>query len=133
MVNFTISFLRDFYINIIEMYSTYNERKFVVAEGYVAERTLKNKIFKYTAAILKSVYFDVLDDIVNKYNKTVHRTIKMKPIEVTLVLMLNTMKILVKNNLNLKLVIMSGYQNTNTFLLKDIPKIVQKKLLLLVK
>ena len=34
-------------------------------------------------AILKNVYFDVLDDIVNKYNNTVHRTIKMKPIEVT--------------------------------------------------
>ena len=34
-------------------------------------------------AISKNVYFDVLDDIVNKYNKTVHRTIKMKPIEVT--------------------------------------------------
>ena len=25
----------------------------------------------------------MLDDIVNKYNNTVHRTIKMKPIEVT--------------------------------------------------
>ena len=25
-------------------------------------------------------YFNVLDDIVNKYNNTVHRTIKMKPI-----------------------------------------------------
>ena len=35
------------------------------------------------AAILKNVYFDVLDDIVNKYNNTVHRTIKMKTIEVT--------------------------------------------------
>ena len=34
-------------------------------------------------AISKSVSFDVLDDIVNKYNKTVHRTIKMKPIDVT--------------------------------------------------
>ena len=31
----------------------------------------------------KNVYFDVLDDIVNKYNNTVHRTIKMKPIDVT--------------------------------------------------
>ena len=29
----------------------------------------------------KNVYFDVLDDIVNKYNNTVHRTIKMKPID----------------------------------------------------
>ena len=35
------------------------------------------------AAISKKVYFDVLDDIVNKYNNTVHRTIKMKPIDVT--------------------------------------------------
>ena len=34
-------------------------------------------------AILKNVYFDVLDDIVNKYNNTVHETIKMKPIDVT--------------------------------------------------
>ena len=35
------------------------------------------------AAISKNVYFDVLDDIVNKYNNTVHKTIKMKPIDVT--------------------------------------------------
>ena len=33
-------------------------------------------------AISKNVYFDVLDDIVDKYNNTVHRTIKMKPIDV---------------------------------------------------
>ena len=33
-------------------------------------------------AISKNVYFDVLDDVVNKYNNTVHRTIKMKPIDV---------------------------------------------------
>ena len=34
-------------------------------------------------AISNYVSFDVLDDIVNKYNSTIHRTIKMKPIEVT--------------------------------------------------
>ena len=34
-------------------------------------------------AISKNVYFDVLDDILNKYTNTIHRTIKMKPIEVT--------------------------------------------------
>ena len=34
-------------------------------------------------AISKNVYFDVLDDIVNKYNSTVHRTIKIKTIDVT--------------------------------------------------
>ena len=67
-------------INNIEMYSTYNEGKSVVAERFI--RTLKNKIFKHMTAISKNVYFDVLDDIVNKYNNTVHRTTKMKPIDV---------------------------------------------------
>ena len=33
-------------------------------------------------ATSKNLYFDVLDDTVNKYNNTVHRTIKMKPINV---------------------------------------------------
>ena len=34
-------------------------------------------------SISKNVYFDVLDDIVNKYNNTVQKTIKMKPIDIT--------------------------------------------------
>ena len=34
-------------------------------------------------AISKNVYFDVLDDIVNKYNNTVHRTNKTKPSDIT--------------------------------------------------
>ena len=63
------------------MYLTYNEGKFVSAERFI--RTLKSKIFKHMTAISKNVYFDVLGDIVNEYNNTVHRTIKMKPIEVT--------------------------------------------------
>ena len=65
----------------IEMYSTYDEEKSVVAERFI--RTLKNTIFKHMSAISKNIYFDVLDDIVNKYNNTVHRTIKMKRIDVT--------------------------------------------------
>ena len=63
------------------MYSTYNEGKSVVAERFI--RTLKNKIFKHMTAVSKNVYFDVLDDIVNKYYNTVQITIKMKPIDVT--------------------------------------------------
>ena len=63
------------------MYSTYNEGKSVVAERFI--RTLKNKIFKHMTAISKNIYFDVLNDIVNKYNNKVHKTIKMKPIDVT--------------------------------------------------
>ena len=68
-------------INNFEMYSTYNEGISVVAERFI--RTLTNKIFKHMTAISKNVYFDVLDDIVNEYNNTVHKTIKMKPISVT--------------------------------------------------
>ena len=55
-------------INNIEMYSTFNEGKSVVAERFI--RTLKNKIFKHMTAISKNVYFNVLDDIVNKYNNS---------------------------------------------------------------
>ena len=63
----------------IEMHSMYNEGKYVIAERFI--RTLKNKIFKHMAAISKNVYFNVLDEIVNKYNNTVNRTKKMKPID----------------------------------------------------
>ena len=62
------------------MYSIHNEGKSVVAERFI--RTLKNKIYKYMTSISKNVYIDKLDDIVNKYNNTYHRTIKMKPVDV---------------------------------------------------
>ena len=68
-------------MNKIEMYSTYNERKSVIAEKFI--RTLKNKIFHHMTAVSKNVYFDALDNILNKFNNTVCRTIKMKPIDVT--------------------------------------------------
>ena len=52
--------------NDISMYSAHNEGKSVVAERFI--RTLKNKIYKHMSSIGKSVYFNVLDDIVKKYN-----------------------------------------------------------------
>ena len=54
--------------NTIEIYSTYNEIKSVVAERFI--KTLKKKIFKHMTAVLKNVYFDVLDDIVDNYDNT---------------------------------------------------------------
>ena len=66
--------------NDINMYSTYNEGKSVVTERFI--RKLKNKLYKYMTATGKNVYYDVLDDVVNKYNNTKHSTIKMKPIDV---------------------------------------------------
>ena len=65
--------------NAIEMHSTSNEGKSVVAERFI--RTLRNKIYNYMTLILKNVYIDKLD-IVNKYNNTYHRRIKMKPVDV---------------------------------------------------
>ena len=62
------------------MYSTHNEGNSVVAERFI--RTLKNKIYKHITASSQNVYFNVLDDIVDRYNNTHHRTIKMKPINV---------------------------------------------------
>ena len=62
------------------MYLLQNEGKSAVAERFI--RTLKTKIYKYMTSISKNVYIDKLDDIVNEYNNTYHRTIKMKLVDV---------------------------------------------------
>ena len=69
--------LRD---NDIEMYSVHNKGKTVVTERFI--RTLKTKIYKYMTSVSKNVYVDKLDNIVNEYNNTYHRTIKMKSVDV---------------------------------------------------
>ena len=71
------NFLKNGYKKMIVMYSMHNEGKSVVAERFI--RTLKNLICKHMPSISKNVYIDKLDDIVNEYNNTCHRTIKMKP------------------------------------------------------
>ena len=71
------SFLKE---NYIEMYSTFNEGKSVVAERFI--KTLKNKIYKHMTTIGENVYFNDLDDIVKKYNSTAYSSIKMKPKDV---------------------------------------------------
>ena len=58
------------------MCSIHNEGQSVVAEIFI--RTLKNNMTSRP----KNVYIDTLDDTVNKYNNTYHRTIKMKPVNV---------------------------------------------------
>ena len=63
------------------MYSTHNEGKSVVAERFI--KTLKNKIYKHMTAVSKNIYFNVFDDIVDKYNNSYHSSIKMKPNDVT--------------------------------------------------
>ena len=66
--------------NDIVMYSTRNKGKSAVAERFI--RILKNKIHKHMTLVSKNVHIDKLDDIVNEYNNTYHKTVKMKPIDV---------------------------------------------------
>ena len=66
--------------NYIEIYSTHNKRKSVVAERFI--RTLKTKIYKYMTSISKNMYIDKLDDIVDEYNNTYHWTSKMESVDV---------------------------------------------------
>ena len=60
------------------MYSIHNEGTSVTAERFI--RNLKTKVYKYMTSILQNVYIDKLDNIVDEYNNTHHRTIKTKPL-----------------------------------------------------
>ena len=66
--------------NDIEMYSAHNEGKSVNVERFI--RTLKSRAYKYMTSVSKNVYINKLDDIVNEYNNTYHRPIKVKPVDV---------------------------------------------------
>ena len=58
------------------MHSAHSGQKSVVFERFIG--TLNNKIYKYMTSISKNMYIVKLDDIVNNYNNTYYRTIKMK-------------------------------------------------------
>ena len=116
----------------MEMYSTYNKGKSVVPERFI--KTLKKKIFEHMTAVSKNVYFDVIDDIVNKYNNTVHRIIKIKPIDVKSDSCAEQNEDSNEKDPKFKVndhVRISKYKQT--FLLKDTLQIGQGKFLLLAK
>ena len=71
------SWLHD---NDIEMYSTHNEGKSVVAERFI--RIFKTKICKHMTGISKKIYVNKLDKTVSKYNNAYYKTIEMKPVDV---------------------------------------------------
>ena len=92
---YNISFKKWLKDNDIEMCSTNNEGKSVVAERFI--RTLKTKIYKYMTSISKNVYIDKLDDIVDQYNNQ----LMLKIIHILIL-----KKKLILQILNLKFVIM---------------------------
>ena len=103
----------------------------VLAERFI--RTLKTKIHKYMTAISKNIYFDALENIVNKYNNTIHRTIKMKPIDVTSDSFAEYNEDSNNKNSKFKVGDNARISKYKIFLLKDIFQNNQKKTLLLMK
>jgi len=64
---------------LVELYSTENKEKSNVVERW--NRTMKDKMFKYFTANSTMKYIDIVDEFVNRYNNTVHSSIKMTPTE----------------------------------------------------
>ena len=65
----------------IELFSVKSAYKAAIVERF--NRTLKTKLWRYFTMSLKEKWTDVLQDVVSSYNKSVHRTIKRRPIDVT--------------------------------------------------
>ena len=64
---------------LVSLYSTENEEKSSIVERW--NRTMKEKMFKYFTANSTRKYVDILDELVDRYNNTVHSSIGMTPKE----------------------------------------------------
>ena len=67
-------------------------------------------------SVPKNVYIHKLDDIMNKYNNTYHRKMKMKSVDVKSNNYIDLIKKIIRKVLNLKLVIILEYQKIKIFL-----------------
>ena len=70
--------MKRFHIN---HYSTFSTKKAAIVERVI--RTLKNKLYKQFSARGSYRWIEILPSITSTYNNTKHRTIGMKPINVT--------------------------------------------------
>ena len=62
-------------------YEAINDTKAAIIER--CNRTCKNKMYRYFTASNTFRYVDVLQDLIKSYNNTYHRSIGMKPVNVT--------------------------------------------------
>jgi len=80
-VEFTGNIMTEFYEHYnVTHFVTYNEVKANYAERVI--RTLKGKITRYLAYQKTWRYIDVLADLVESYNNTIHKSIQLAPIDV---------------------------------------------------
>ena len=64
------------------IFFTSNDSKIKCAIVERVNRTLKSKMFRYFTSKGTRRYIDILQDLVDSYNNSYHRTIKMRPIDV---------------------------------------------------
>lgn len=64
----------------VKLYSTFTTKKAAICERF--NRTLKNKMWKTFSFRGSHKWIDILQSLVDEYNNTRHRTIKMKPNDV---------------------------------------------------
>ena len=65
----------------IELFSVMSPKKCALVERW--NRTLKSKMWKYFSSKNSYKWLEVLPKLVDGYNRSVHRVIKMRPIDVT--------------------------------------------------
>lgn len=65
----------------INHYSTYSDKKAAIIERF--NRTLKSSMYKQFSERGSYVWYDILPKLIKRYNETTHRTIGMKPVQVT--------------------------------------------------
>ena len=63
--------------DLVYLYATENEEKSSIAERWI--RTMKEKMFKYFTDYNTNKYIDVLPELVEDYNNTVHSSTKLTP------------------------------------------------------
>ena len=88
--------------NNVKLYSTENEEKSSVVERW--NRTKKNIMWKCFTANITLEYIDVLSGMLEKYNNTYHRSIKLKPTDAR------------------------NQQNISTYIMHSMPKAMLEKL-----
>ena len=97
----------------------------IVVERFI--KTLKNKIDKHMTPVSKNVYMDKLNKIVDKYNNTYHRKIKIKTADINSVRILTILLSIMTKILEFK--VGNHGRNTKIFLKKAPLQIGQKTFL----
>ena len=64
----------------IQIYSTYGPQKAVMVERF--NKTMKGMMYKIFTRNGNHVWYNILDEIINKYNNKIHSTLKNKPIDI---------------------------------------------------